>query len=90
MFANGPMPGRTPKQDALALLPPGTRCRRMTAMGITGSVVQLPSGQSIGSAGNSGGAWENALAWALRNPEQAQAAREAASAPAPARRAPGR
>lgn len=66
MFAKGPMPGATPRQDALALLPAGTTCKRMSAMGITGYVVQLPDGRQIASGGNAGQAWSDAQRWALR------------------------
>lgn len=64
MFAKGTTPGATFKQDALALLPQGTRCERRSGMGITGYVVTLPDGRQIASAGNAGLAWRKALAWA--------------------------
>lgn len=67
MFAKGPMPGATPKRDALAILPKGARCQQVTAMGITGYVVSLPDGRQIASAGNAGQAWSKAHDWALRN-----------------------
>lgn len=66
MFQKGPMPGATPKQDALALLPAGSQCNRVTAMGITGYVIALPDGTKIASAGNANKAWEEALSWAQR------------------------
>lgn len=71
MFAKGPMPGATPKADALALLPSGAVCNRVTAMGITGYVVILPDGRKIASAGNANGAWERALGWALSSQSSA-------------------
>jgi Mg-chelatase subunit ChlD len=67
MFAKGPMPGGTPKEDALKLLPEGTTCQRMTGMGITGYVVLLPDGRDIASAGNAGKAWRQAADWASRH-----------------------
>jgi hypothetical protein len=51
----------------MKLLPIGTTCKRMSAMGITGYVVQLPTGQAIGSGGNAATAWSKAENWALRN-----------------------
>jgi len=68
MFAKGPTPGATPKANALSVLPAGTACNRVMAMGITGYVVKLPSGKVIGSAGNPGKAWDAAYSWAIRNP----------------------
>lgn len=65
MFQKGPMPGATPKQDALTILPKGTRCQQVTAMGIKGYVVALPDGRQIASAGNAGQAWSKAHDWAL-------------------------
>ncbi|WP_157645474.1 hypothetical protein [Burkholderia ubonensis] len=67
MFAKGPMPGATPKEDALKVLPAGTTCQRMTGMGITGYVISLPDGKQIASAGNAGQAWQKAQDWASRN-----------------------
>lgn len=67
MFAKGPMPGATPKQEALALLPSGTYCQQASAMGIAGYVVILPDGRKIASAGNASQAWDKAHDWALRN-----------------------
>lgn len=66
MFAKGPTPGATPKADALKLLPTGTRCRRVTRMGISGCVIVLPDGREIVSAGNANTAWEKAHNWAMR------------------------
>jgi hypothetical protein len=66
MFAKGPAPGVSFKDQALALLPKGTQCRRASAMSITGYVVSLPDGTGIASAGNSNQAWRNALDWANR------------------------
>lgn len=67
MFAKGPMPGATPKEDALKLLPKGTTCQRVSGMGLTGYVVMLPSGKQIGAAGTAGQAWRQAQDWAYRN-----------------------
>ncbi|MPN49954.1 hypothetical protein SDC9_197578 [bioreactor metagenome] len=66
MFAKGVQAGGTPKADALALLPAGTTCKRVSAMGITGYVVRLADGKGIGAGGNPQKAWEDAHAWALR------------------------
>lgn len=71
MFAKGPQPGATPKQDALEHLPKGTRCVKTTAHGITGYVVKMPNGNAIASAGNANEAWRKALDWALDNPSDA-------------------
>lgn len=69
MWAKGPAPGATPKDDALAVLPPGVTCSRESAMGITGYVVRLPNGKGIGAAGNAQKAWEDARSWGLRHIE---------------------
>ncbi|KVZ92681.1 hypothetical protein WL25_16935 [Burkholderia ubonensis] len=61
------MPGATPKEDALKVLPAGTTCQRMIGMGITGYVISLPDGKQIASAGNAGQAWRKAQDWASRN-----------------------
>lgn len=66
MFAKGPQAGATPKDEALAALPAGARCKRVTAMGITGYVISLPDGRRIASAGNAQKAWEGAKDWAER------------------------
>jgi hypothetical protein len=68
MFAKGPMPGATPKDEALLLLPAGTTCRRMSGGGITGYIVELADGTQIASAGNAGQAWRAACGWASRHP----------------------
>jgi hypothetical protein len=65
MAAKGPQPGATFKADALALLPEGANCQRLSRMGITGYVICLPDGRQIASAGNAGLAWRAAYAWAL-------------------------
>jgi len=67
MFAKGPMPGATPKEDALRVLPAGTKCSRLSRAGITGFVVELPSGKQVGAGGTAGAAWRAALGWAERN-----------------------
>lgn len=66
MFAKGPMPGQTPKADALQRLP-GAKCHRVEAMGIRGCVIELSDGKRIASAGNAPKAWEAAIKWAERN-----------------------
>lgn len=70
MFAKGPQPGATPKEDAMRHLPPGTTCRRVTAMGITGYVIELPDGKPLVSAGNAADAWSKEEDCAIRNPEK--------------------
>lgn len=67
MWAKGPMPGGTPKADALKSLPTGTTCKRIHAAGMVGYSVQLPDGRQVGAAGNAGQAWGKAQAWAERN-----------------------
>lgn len=67
MFAKGPQKGNKPKQDALYLLPSGTRCYHVKRMNIRGYVVALPNGQEIASAGNAQKAWEKAQVWAEKN-----------------------
>lgn len=67
MFAKGPMPGALPKMEALKVLPEGTSCKRVSAMGMTGYVVLLPSGKQIAAAGTPGQAWREATQWAARN-----------------------
>jgi hypothetical protein len=64
MFAKGPGVGASFKEQALALLPGGTKCRRLTAVGLTGYIIELPDGTQIASAGNSGQAWRAAFSWA--------------------------
>lgn len=66
MWAKGPMPGATPRDDAMVLLPEGTTCKLVHAMGIRGYVVTLPDGKAVGSGGNAGVAWGNAQSWAER------------------------
>lgn len=70
MFAKGPAPGSNFKDEALKLLPKGTACRRLSAAGLTGYIVELPGRIQIASAGAAGQAWRNALDWASRNPEK--------------------
>lgn len=70
MFAKGPMPGETPKEEALKLLPAGTECKKVTRMGITGFVVILPDGKNVASSGNASQAWERARDWACRNRQE--------------------
>lgn len=73
MFAKGPAPGANFKEEALKLLPKGTTCRRVSAVGLTGYIVELPGRTQIASAGNPGHAWRNALDWASRNPGKLKA-----------------
>jgi hypothetical protein len=68
MFAKGPQPGATPKNDAQLLLPAGSTCRRVSAGGMTGYLVELANGTQIASAGNAGQAWRAACDWAPRHP----------------------
>lgn len=82
MWAKGPMPGAQPRVEALRLLPRGTTCKRVSAIGITGYVVTLPDGRAIGSAGNASLAWEDASSWARRHPREVEAAVRAAEAAA--------
>lgn len=65
MFAKGPMPGSTPKKDALELLPEGTRCIRFVEKNCY--VIVLPEGRSIADGANSQKAWEAAAEWARRS-----------------------
>lgn len=51
----------------MAALPKGVTCSKVSAMGITGYVVKLCDGKSIGCGGNAQRAWEDAHSWALRN-----------------------
>lgn len=67
MFARGPLPGAIPKEEALKLLPAGTVCKRISAMGMTGYHVVLPNGKQIAAAGTPGQAWRQAQDWAYRN-----------------------
>lgn len=69
MFAKGPMPGATPKKDALDVLPVGTTCTRVHAAGMVGYSVKLPSGRQIGAGGSASVAWSKAHDWACRNPQ---------------------
>lgn len=62
MFAKGPMPGATPKADAMALLPPGTKCVRYHEKNCY--VILLPNGRSIADGNNANKAWEGAAEWA--------------------------
>lgn len=73
MFARGPASGTSFKNQALAILPNGSHCRRVTSMGISGFVVYLPDGTGIASAGSSGQAWREALDWASRQPRPKRA-----------------
>lgn len=66
MWAKGPLPGATPKADAMALLPPGTSCKRIHAAGMVGYSVQLPGGRQVGSGPSANVAWSNAQSWAER------------------------
>lgn len=63
MFAKGPTPGATPKDDALAVWP-GAQCKRREAIGIRGYVVFTADGKAIASAGTAQDAWRKAAATA--------------------------
>lgn len=66
MFAKGVMEGYSPKENALKLLPKGTKCVIMETIGdIKGYVVYLPEGIAIASARSSKEAWEKAHNWAI-------------------------
>jgi hypothetical protein len=76
MFAKGPVPGNNFKTEALKLLPPGTVCRRVSAVGLTGYIVELPGRVQIASAGSPGLAWRGALDWASRNRDRVEELRD--------------
>jgi hypothetical protein len=60
MFAKGPMPGATPKADALKVWP-GATCHYKEALGgIRGYVVYAADGKAIASAANAQEAWRKA------------------------------
>ena len=65
VFAKGPIPGETPKADALDVHP-GAVCKRVSVgyangVSITGYVIYLSNGKAIASAGSAPAAWRNAL-----------------------------
>ena len=67
MFARGPQPGATPKEDALKLLP-GATCKRVEARdhaGLVGYVIYDKNGKAVASAGNAQRAWGKAWARAV-------------------------
>ena len=61
MFAKGPMPGGTPKADAMQYLPEGTKCRYVYAL--HEYVVTLPDGKAVGFGRNAQHAWNAAESW---------------------------
>jgi hypothetical protein len=73
MFAQDPMPGATPKQDALQWFPTETHCRQPSTVGITGCVVAPPVGRHIASAANAAEAWRKGEASVLRERERKEA-----------------
>jgi hypothetical protein len=74
MFARGPQSGYSSRAVALAMLPEGTCCKRLSAAGMTGYSICLPDGRQIAAAGSARQAWRDAAAWADR--QQAGAARQ--------------
>ena len=72
MFAKGVQPGYSPRTVALAMLPEGTHCKRVSAAGMTGYSICLPDGQQIAAAGSATRAWRDAMGWAERQ-ERARA-----------------
>lgn len=83
------MPGGTPKEDALKLLPAATQCKRWSEARLRFCVIHLPDGRKIATGGNAGIAWNNGAGWARRHPNDpaivARAAELAAAASPPAR-----
>jgi hypothetical protein len=65
MFAKGPMPGYSPREEVLKLAPKA-QCQRRCAIGITGYVVSI-AGKGIASAASAREAWEKALAHITRS-----------------------
>lgn len=65
MFAKGPLPGSTPKAEALKVHP-RAYCERREALGIRGYVVYI-GGQALCSAGTAAEAWRKA---ASRKPKR--------------------
>jgi len=65
------MPGATPKADALAVLPKGTRCMAVHALGIHGFAVHSRDGKIWGTASTAAGAWDAARTAFIRQGERA-------------------
>ena len=67
MWAKGPMPGYSPRSEALAFIPRAVCVKKHAAHGIVGYVVYRSKEDSIydcnaiSSAGNARDAWEKAL-----------------------------
>ena len=61
MFAKGPMPGATPKADALKVWP-NAKCYKREACGIRGYVVLDRDGTALASAGTAMEAWRKTAA----------------------------
>lgn len=65
MFAKGPMPGATPKADALKVHPKAY-CERVVGLDfgtnrpVRGYAVKLPGGITLATAGNAQDAWRKA------------------------------
>lgn len=62
MFAKGPMPGYSRKEEALKFHP-GAYCVKETAasLNITGYVVYDAQGRALASGGSAASAWEKAI-----------------------------
>jgi hypothetical protein len=65
MFAKGPMPGLTPKADALEYWP-GATCVKRYGAGLTYYAIHDAHGAQIATGGSASKAWENALAAGVR------------------------
>lgn len=68
MLAKGPMPGFSPKSEALAL-EPGATCIRLSHGSLRWYEVSNDT-RIIGRGSNSIKAWEDALDWLLENKEK--------------------
>lgn len=61
------MPGATPKQNALDVLPQPATCKRKSYGSLTGYVVTMDDGTAVGSGNSIRAAWEDAQEWGVRN-----------------------
>ena len=61
MFAKGPMPGATPRDDFLVKYPGATCKKECLAYGMVGFTVYLADGTLVITRGNPKQAWEEAL-----------------------------
>jgi len=57
MFARGPMPGATPKAEALEVMPTGTYCEQVSSHGMIFYCVYLPDNILYETGGNAQIAW---------------------------------